>query len=49
MFLVRCRKISFFSSSASYSLIRFGMSSQKASAFSSKPSGMSSITPPTWK
>ncbi len=49
MSLVRCRKISLFCSSAAYWSIRVGMSSQKASTFSSKPSGMSSITPPTWK
>jgi hypothetical protein len=47
--LVRLRKISLRSSSASYWVTRSGISLQKARSFSAKPTGMSSITPPTWK
>ena len=46
---MRCSQISLRSSSASYWSIRRGMISTNSRTFSSKPGGMSSITPPTWK
>jgi hypothetical protein len=46
---VRWRKISFLSSRSAYWSMRFGMSAQNSRTRSAKPTGMSSITPPTWK
>ena len=46
---MRRSQISLRSSSDSYWSIRFGIIARNSRSFPSKPGGMSSATPPTWK